>query len=135
MIHLLRSAWTAKMSTALNNEWWELQSDWLTFANLFIKIIPYNLIGFILNITITLSNLELYYPLTTCQPLMDLISPNELPNWQRGIFRREKTPKGLELVSLCHPLLLLCTEPLRSKPSKIFQLGICTQNHLRVPRW
>lgn len=130
-MHLLRAAWTIEMSTALNNEWSELQCDWLTFANSLVRIIPYNFIGIALNITITLSRLKLYYPLITCQPLVDLISTDELPNWQRRILRREKTPKGLELVSLYCPLLLLCPEPLKSKPSKIFQLGICIQDHLR----
>lgn len=51
----------------------------------------YNFIGIAINITFMLRSLELYYPLTTCQVLMDLTSTNELPNWQRGILRREKT--------------------------------------------
>lgn len=68
----------------------------LTFANSLIKIIPYNFLGIALNTTIMLNRLKFYYPLTTCQSLMDLINTDELPNWQRGIVRGRETLKGLE---------------------------------------
>lgn len=87
----------------------------LNFANSLIKIIPYNVLGIAPNTTIMLNRLKFYCLLTTCQSLMDLISTDELPNWQRGLLRGKETFRGLELAPLYSPLLSLCQEPLKTK--------------------
>jgi hypothetical protein len=96
----------------------------LTFANSLIKIIPYNFLGIALNTTIMLNRLKFYYPLTTCQSLMDLISTDELPNWQRGILRGRETLWGLELV----PFTLAMSRTTET------QSGIPIQVYLQNPK-
>lgn len=94
----------------------------LTFANSLIKIIPQNVLGIALNTTIMLSKWKFYCPLTTCQSLMDLISTDKLPNWQRGLLRGKETPGDLELGLPYSPWLSLCQQPMKTNqafPSRI----------------
>lgn len=92
----------------------------LTFANSLIKIIPSNVLGIARNTTIMLW--KLHCPLTTYQSLMDLVSTDKLPNWQRGLLRGKETLGDLELGLPYSSWLSLCQEPVKTNqafPSRI----------------
>lgn len=94
----------------------------LTFANSLIKIIPYTVLRIALNTTVMLNKWKFYCPPTTCQSLMDLISTDKLPNWQRGLLRGRETLGDLELGLPYSPWLSLCQEPMKTNqafPSRI----------------
>lgn len=97
----------------------------LTFANSLIKIILYNVLGIALNTTIMLSKWKFYCPLTNCQSLMDLISTDKLPNWQRGLLRGKETLGDLELFLPYSPWLSLM--PIASENQPGFSIQNCLQ--------